>query len=154
MSSPLMHCIYASAATRDLGAPELVKLLQQAREDNERLGVTGMLLYAEGSFFQILEGEEKVIQALYVKIGSDRRHTQMTKIISEPIAERSFDAWTMGFYKVSRQELAGIAGVNDFFGSAGSFADIDEGRAKKLLGAFREGHWRKKLLGARQLAGA
>jgi hypothetical protein len=154
MPTSLVHCIYASAATRPFEAPELAELLQKAREANERLGVTGMLLYAEGSFFQILEGPADVLYPLYQKIDRDQRHAQVTKIIWEPIPQRSFDDWTMGFYKVSRKELEGIAGVNDFFGSARCFADIDAGRAKKLLAAFREGNWRQKLEGARQLAGA
>jgi hypothetical protein len=113
-----------------------------------------MLLHAEGSFFQVLEGPEDVLQALYRRISADKRHTQVTKIIWEPIAERAFDAWTMGFHQVSRVDLAGIAGVNDFFGGATCVADIDEGRAQKVLAAFAEGRWRKKLTGMQQIAGA
>ena len=154
MSSPLFHCIYASAATRPFATAELTALLQRAREANERLGATGMLLHAEGSFFQVLEGPEDVLQALFAKICADQRHAQVTKIIWEPIAERAFDAWTMGFHQVSRQELAGIAGVNDFFGKAQCVVDLDAGRAQKVLAAFAEGRWRKKLTGMRQTAGA
>ncbi len=149
MSSQLIHRIYASAASRDLTTEELAALLQAARENNARLGLTGMLLYAEGSFFQVLEGEAAVVDALYAKIENDRRHEQVTLIIREPIPKRHFDAWTMGFYKVSRKELAGLAGVNDFFGADRAVVSVDAGRARKLLSAFRDGRWRKKLSGAR-----
>jgi hypothetical protein len=154
MSSPLFHCIYASAATRRFTTPELTSLLQQSRENNQRIGATGMLLHSESSFFQVLEGSEDVLQALYAKIALDPRHAQVTRIIWEPIAERTFDAWSMGFHQVSRGDLAGIAGVNDFFGAGQCTADIDEGRAKKVLAAFAEGRWRKKLAGARPMAEA
>jgi hypothetical protein len=148
----LSHCIYASAATHNFEDSDLVRLLQRARENNDHLGVTGMLLHAEGSFFQVLEGDPQVVAAVYAQIGLDKRHEQVTTIISEPIARRSFDTWTMGFSRLSRDDLAEISGVNDFFGEAHCFGKIDPGRANKLLRAFGEGRWRTKLSGDRQPA--
>jgi Sensors of blue-light using FAD len=150
----LIHCIYSSAAAHTVEATDLANLLEKARENNQRLGLTGMLLYAEGSFFQVLEGQAEVVDALYARIESDKRHTQVTKIIREPIPQRFFTEWTMGFSRVSREDLAGISGTNDFFAKGRCFAGLDCGRAKQLLEAFREGHWRRKLSGARQRAGA
>ena len=154
MTSELIQCIYASAASRAFDTEELAELLQAARDTNAKLGLTGMLLHAEGSFFQVLEGQADVVDALYAKIERDQRHEQVTLIIKEPIPRRDFDAWTMGFYRVSREELAGMSGVNDFFGKDRTVLSIDAGRAKKLLAAFREGSWRKKLTGARRTAPA
>jgi Sensors of blue-light using FAD len=148
MNSELIHCIYASAASREFDVGELADLLDAARENNARLGLTGMLLYSEGSFFQVLEGQADVVDALCAKIERDPRHGRMTVIIREPIAKRYFDAWTMGFYRVSREELAGMSGANDFFCKDGSAVPVEAGRAKKLLLAFREGRWRKRLSGA------
>jgi hypothetical protein len=150
----LIHCIYASAASHAFEAPELAELLRKARENNERLGLTGMLLYTEGSFFQVLEGPTEVVEGLYARIELDRRHGHVTRIISEPIPRRAFDDWTMGFSKVSRAELAKIAGTNDFFSTGKSLAEIDGGRAKKLLAAFGEGRWRATLSGSGQTAAA
>ena len=144
----LIHCIYASAATRTFDTPALADLLQKARECNHGLGLTGMLLYTEGSLFQVLDGNPEVVDSLYVRIERDKRHQQVTKIVYEAIPMRSFAEWTMGFTKVSRKELADIAGVNDFFGASRCFVDLDSGRAKKLLTAFRDGRWRKSLSGA------
>jgi hypothetical protein len=154
MTIELIQCIYASAASRDFEAAELAELLEAARANNAKLGLTGMLLYAEGSFFQVLEGQPEVVEALYAKIERDRRHDQVTLVIKEPIPKRYFDAWTMGFYKISREELAGMSGVNDFFGKERTEISVDAGRAKKLLAAFRDGRWRKKLTGARRTAAA
>ena len=154
MTSELIHCVYASAAGRDFETQELSELLEVARENNAKLGLTGMLLYAEGSFFQALEGQADVVDALYAKIERDPRHNQVTLIIREPIPKRNFDDWTMGFYKVSRKELAGMSGVNDFFGKDRTALSVDAGRAKKLLAAFGAGRWRMKFTGARQTAPA
>lgn len=151
MTPHLIQLIYASASGPDLTAEELAVLLEAARVNNARLDLTGMLLYAEGSFFQVLEGPPEVVDALYAKIERDPRHEQVTTIIREPIPKRSFDAWTMGFHKVSNEELASLSGVNDFFGK-GAMVTVDAGRARKLLAAFRDGRWRKKLTGGRQMA--
>lgn len=103
----LIHTIYVSAATHDFGQGELTELLEAARRTNRRRGVTGMLLHAEGTFFQILEGHPLTVDALYERISRDTRHTEVAKIIREPIAHRSFGEWTMGFSRISRRELAG-----------------------------------------------
>jgi hypothetical protein len=148
----LIHCIYASAATRKFDTPELAALLRAAREHNDVAGLTGMLLYTEGSFFQVLEGIPEQVEALYARIERDKRHDQVTKIVSEAIPNRSFEHWTMGFSQVSRKELATISGSNDFFLGSSCFLGLDSGRAKKLLSAFREGRWRKSLSGAQTAA--
>jgi len=144
----LMHCIYASAATRHFETAELTALLHAARLHNDGAGLTGMLLYTEGSFFQVLEGAPEAVDALYAKIERDKRHDHVTRIVTEAIPRRSFAQWTMGFSQVSRKELALISGANDFFAGSSCFLGLDSGRARKLLSAFREGRWRKTLAGA------
>ena len=148
----LMHCIYASAATRNFETAELTALLQAASKHNDGAGLTGMLLYTEGSFFQVLEGVPDAVEALYARIERDKRHDHVTKIVTEAIPSRSFAHWTMGFSQVSRKELALISGANDFFSGSSCFLGLDSGRAKKLLSAFREGRWRKTLAGAQTAA--
>lgn len=151
MTQPLIHLIYASAAAPELTDNKLAVLLEAARLNNARLHLSGMLLYADGSFFQVLEGPPDVVDALYAKIERDPRHEQVTTIIREPIPKRRFEAWTMGFHQVSNQELVSLAGVNDFF-ATDPMITLDSGRARKLLAAFRDGRWRKKLTGDRPLA--
>jgi hypothetical protein len=144
----LMHCIYASAALGHPETVELTALLQAARKHNEAAELTGMLLYTEGSFFQVLEGAPHAVEALYARIELDKRHEKVTKIVAEAIPGRSFADWTMGFSQISRKELALISGSNDFFSGSSCYLGLDSGRAKKLLSAFREGRWRKTLSGA------
>ena len=70
---------------------------------------------------------------------------KIVAIIREPILKRSFGEWTMGFAAVTSADLQDITGLNDFFGEGSSFAQLNAGRAKKLLNAFKEGRWRSKL---------
>jgi hypothetical protein len=104
-----------------------------------------MLLYQNQSFFQVLEGDRSVVEALFEKVALDPRHTRVTKVILEPISERAFASWTMGYPRVSEKELAEIPGLNDFFGRSSSYLELGEGRAKTLLAAFKDGKWRMSL---------
>ena len=61
----LIHIIYVSKETEDFSNDKILKLLDGARSNNTKLDVTGMLLYSEGSFFQILEGEEEIVDQLF-----------------------------------------------------------------------------------------
>ena len=144
----LEHVIYSSVAAQDFEASQLAELLEKARRANEIAGLTGMLLYTEsdGSFFQVVEGESGALDQLLAKLLLDKRHSHVTLIIREPIVERSFEDWTMGFSSVSPDKLRKIPGLNDFFKGGSCFTALDAGRAKKLLDAFAKGRWRAKII--------
>ncbi|MBK0382537.1 BLUF domain-containing protein [Pedobacter sp. SD-b] len=72
-------------------------LLAKAREKNKKLGITGMLLFIEGTFIQYIEGNEKDVKDLYQSIVKDKRLATI-KIISEGKSEkRIFDNWDMAY---------------------------------------------------------
>ena len=143
----LIHCIYASRATAALREADIPLLLDRARRKNLVRGVTGMLLFIEGSFFQVLEGEAAAVDEIYEVIARDPRHDRVTRIIREPIAQRSFGEWSMGFESIQRAQTQRLIGANDFFGSADCLAHVSPGRAKKLLMAFGAGRWRTEHTG-------
>jgi len=140
----LIHCIYASTAAAIFKESDIPALLTQARAGNAPRSVTGMLLYIDGGFFQVLEGESAVVDDLYHHIQRDTRHSRITLIIREPIAARDFSEWTMGFQTLDPLEAGELIGENDFFSSASCVSQMDGGRAKKLLAAFRAGRWRSQ----------
>ena len=52
---------------------ELPKILSVARAHNSEHGITGILCFAYGRYMQVLEGGAKEVNALYLKIGADKR---------------------------------------------------------------------------------
>jgi hypothetical protein len=122
-------------------------LLARARRSNAAQGITGMLLLIDGSFFQVLEGEAAAVDTVYETIVRDSRHDRVTQIIREPIAQRSFGEWSMGYTTVGRDDAERLIGENDFFGGADCLERINPGRAKKLLVAFGAGRWRTEHTG-------
>jgi hypothetical protein len=53
MPATLAHLIYSSTATRPLSQQELQDLHAKVQRNNAAYGITGMLLYANGSFVQV-----------------------------------------------------------------------------------------------------
>ncbi|MEM9615043.1 MAG: BLUF domain-containing protein [Actinomycetota bacterium] len=135
---------YASAATVEFSADDLLELLAKARINNSKLGVTGMLLYHEGSFIQVLEGEQSAVEKLYNHIAKDTRHAETMLLFRGMTTERAFDQWTMGFHQLSRDAGANPPGLNRFLdhGMAGITSEDGEKIRSVLLG-FRDGKWRR-----------
>ncbi|WP_433223910.1 BLUF domain-containing protein [Dactylosporangium sp. CS-047395] len=141
----MAHVAYASAACSPLSGEELSGLLLQARRHNARRGVTGILLYHRQSFFQVLEGNGVRVNELYERICKDPRHTNVVKHIQEPIEQRMFGDWTMGFARMGWGELEESPGVDDFFRHGLPFWQLSEGHARSLLSAFHVDRWRRTL---------
>lgn len=98
-----MICIvYISSAKLGLPYSEIINIVEDSRINNEKNGLTGLLLFNSGNFMQLLEGEESVVDALYRKIEKDRRHTEVKRLLTEPITHRNFSNWTMGFKNIEK----------------------------------------------------
>ena len=143
----LVHLVYASEATTDLGDKAVCELLERARKHNTQAGLTGLLLLVERSFLQVLEGAPDVIALLYRRILVDKRHCHIVKLIEEPIDRRDFQDWSMGLARLSPKELAGVPGVSDFFTNRRSLDGLGAGTARKVLGAFQQGRFRARVGG-------
>lgn len=143
--SELIQMIYSSAAKVAFSRSDLHELLDISRANNQRNNVTGMLLYDQCSFFQVLEGDAADVEALYAVIEQDKRHDNIVTIIKEPIFKRSFGEWTMGYADVSTEDISRVIGMSNFFSEGTTFGGVGPGRAKKLLNAFCEGRWRSRV---------
>ena len=141
----LWQLVYASAATPDFKPSDLDEILRAARRRNPVMGVTGMLLYVDSSFLQVLEGSDDQIDELYELIRADDRHTRTVLLLREPIEERSFADWTMGAVTATVKDLEDAVGTNDFFQHRDPLRDLGETKLKKLLTLFRSGSYRQRL---------
>lgn len=141
----LKQVVYASALSQ-LHQPEVLSdILRESTSHNPSRHITGMLLYINGSFLQVLEGEAEVVEALYKKIAEDPRHTQVVKILELPNVEREFAQWSMGHANLNAGELDQLAGTNDFFSRGHCLTELDRGIVRRVLEEFREGKWRRRI---------
>ncbi len=107
-NNSLIQLIYFSTATRDFSDHELDELLEVARIRNEKLGVTGMLIYAEGTFMQVLEGEYSDVHYVYSSILKDPRNKDNIELSEKVISERTFSDWNMHFTRISAREFSSV----------------------------------------------
>jgi uncharacterized membrane protein (DUF373 family) len=111
----MIRLSYASTTTHDWTPEELLALLTECQTNNTANGITGILLYAHATFFQVLEGDEAVVNKVYEMIKKDKRHKDCTIIETITTTERDFPYWSMGFEKIDASDLHNIEGLNDFF---------------------------------------
>ncbi len=135
----MLSLTYVSSATGLLDVPALVDLLTTVRRRNEELGLTGMLLYSGGNIIQNLEGPADVVDATYAAIERDPRHRGVLLVLREPIEERGFPDWSMGFREVGDSEIQGVDGFSDFMRRPLGEGLGDSTRAAcRLLELFRD----------------
>ncbi len=87
---------------------ELKDILQMSRENNTRNGLTGILLYHQGNFIQVLEGEEVDIKDTYLRILNDTRYKNVLKMIERETLERNFPDWFNGYMNAREQNPVDI----------------------------------------------
>ena len=145
-----LQLIYMSAATRPFSSRELTSLLDRSRKKNSLLGITGMLLYSNGSFLQAIEGETEAVEQLYATIARDERHHRCETLIRTFVDRPNFPEWSMGFVSADFEELRHRPGVSDLLMSPLPELNLraEPTVAHRLLLGFRDGLWRQSLTGA------
>src|SRR6478735_6655344 len=78
--------MYSSQATKPMTITGLEEILEDARTGNQARNVTGVLVYVDGVFFQIIEGDKDIVRKLMANIASDSRH-QSVKVFYEAEVE-------------------------------------------------------------------
>lgn len=105
-----LHAIvYVSSAVWFLTEEELVALLNDAREDNRKHQITGVLLYCDGMFFQYIEGPAEHLDKIYAKIKKSSQHHGIIECHSGSVETRQFSEWYMGFFQPTKNEFLQIS---------------------------------------------
>ena len=89
--------IYISTAIRFMDQAELTELLDQSKKRNTDLGITGILLYADCTFIQALEGDKYAVEKVFESIKKDGRHKNVIELISGEQEKPTFPNWAMAF---------------------------------------------------------
>ncbi|WP_108801877.1 BLUF domain-containing protein [Aquimarina sp. Aq107] len=94
---------YVSTANRLLTNADINELLDFVKVKNNSLNITGILMYSDGNFFQILEGEKTIIKELFKKILLDSMHYDVIKIFDHEMEKPSFSAYNSSFSTINRR---------------------------------------------------
>jgi len=125
---------YVSALELNVSAPNLKEMFSNIKNKNISTNISGVLLYKNENFLQIIEGEEKTVNALFSKIKKDNRHSHIITLIDFPIPQRLFKEYKTSFSIVkSSNEFNALFEYIDWLKHADSSCAI---KAIKVLETF------------------
>ena len=111
----LYNVVYCSRAAAMVDEAEVERILTTARRRNAEYGITGLLVFGQGIFFQWLEGPRDRLSELMGMIRTDRRHDQIILLSEvEEVRERLFPDWEME--RVDGEQIREV--LEDALGSA------------------------------------
>ena len=76
--------------------PALERIVEQSMRHNAEAGITGAMVHDAGRFAQVLEGERRAVEDLYLRIACDPRHHEVVLAGTRQLERRDFSSWTMG----------------------------------------------------------
>jgi len=105
-SLSIHNLVYCSRAVHDMDKDALDQIIATAKHHNPRFGITGLLVYGSGIFFQWLEGPKDNVTSLLKIISADPRHSNVVVLTQEDeIRERLFPNWDMELVEAADIEV-------------------------------------------------
>ncbi len=96
-NTQLVSLSYISNTVVEISFLGNLRLLAHSFLNNQKDNITGLLIYKNKQFAQVIEGEEDAIERVWSKIQRDTRHKDIQLLSKEPIVNRSFTKWSMLF---------------------------------------------------------
>ena len=107
--------VYVSSESFRISDQDLEELLRQSRRNSQAADITGLLLFKDGNFMQLLEGTETAVRTAFEKIKVDHRHRSVRVLMEEETDRREFADWSMGFQKLTNHTLLEVDGCRIVF---------------------------------------
>jgi len=104
VDASLHFLIYVSQSTQGMSSDALEALLKKASAFNHSAGISGCLLYQDGCFMQMLEGQRDALFTLLDKIKADPRHHKVRIVIEAPTRSRVFPGWSMVLHDLEHSQ--------------------------------------------------
>ena len=137
---PLVYVVYVSSARSLMTDAQLAEILEVARRQNVKHGITGILAYWDGNFIQYIEGPAPEIDQLMRNLGDDQRHRGMIVMQRGGGVRRAFPEWSMAFDRKFDSKSDPRSGASGFL--TDGFLTKDPSNmspeAKRLLEEFRQ----------------
>ncbi|WP_109438734.1 MULTISPECIES: BLUF domain-containing protein [Aquimarina] len=92
---------YVSTVNPDISNSDISELMDYVSSHNNAINITGILIYSEGNFFQILEGKEELVKMMFERIKKDSRHYNIIKMLDKEIKKTSFTEYHSSFTVIS-----------------------------------------------------
>ena len=132
----VFQLVYVSEAVEDISYTDILEILQVSRRHNQRDEISGILIFREGRFLQLLEGPEVKVRQALGRVLLDERHFSLRVLTEVHSEKRIFDAWFMAYQDgdISSPSVSHIEEIFDFtvLGSARPSSDLLLARLRSL----------------------
>ena len=120
--APMLYTfVYCSRAAEGVDDAEVGRIVEAAQRRNVSRGITGVLVFGNGVFFQLLEGPAVEVQKLIANLHCDPRHCDVVSLDwSEERRERLYPNWEME--RVEADDIRAV--LNDALLSSEHQADV------------------------------
>ena len=135
----MKRLVYISSSVEKMDQSEIEKLLDKSRKNNKEDNITGILLFHDGNFFQVLEGPEDKVGTCFGRIEKDQRHRGCIVLLSEAVTERLFADWSMAyvpFDRMSAEKQEGFLDLLEFRRTGKIDAMMRDDKIEVFLNAF------------------
>lgn len=95
---PIQRLCYVSQIVdtdANRGAVIARNIAERSAVSNASVGVTGALVFIDGHFIQVLEGQQGPIEQTFERICHDFRHRELKLVDFQTVPERRFAEWGM-----------------------------------------------------------
>lgn len=135
LAAATFQLVYRSQATSPPTPEQLQQLVQRARQANTAAHITGLLLYCDGQYIQVLEGPHEAVQRLFVRINHDPRHQQVVVVSQGHLPVPQFAGWRMAFgFADALEPEAVLAAIGQ--ACARAELNLSSQQLQELLGSF------------------
>ena len=100
----MFRLVYMSKAIGPMDDAALDRIARKAQEKNRALGLTGLLVFVDNTFFQVLEGPQVRVEEVFDRVYQDQRHHRARILQQREVECRRFADWTMGFCRLSNAD--------------------------------------------------
>jgi hypothetical protein len=128
---------YVSTVSSNLNETDIQKILDYSRDWNINHQITGILLFSEGNFFQVLEGEKELVTELFKRIKMDSRHYNLIKIFEKEISQERYKGYKANF--ISLDTRFSENEVNTYFAQIDNLNPAIQTPVRYILKNFSEG---------------
>ena len=106
-SDPDHFCLlFVSTLAAGTPADVVTGITSQARVNNGRSGITGLLVFDGEDFAQLMEGDEQVVRSVSDRMMSDPRHDRMEVVYAQNVSTpRRFPTWRLGYLVLNLMEF-------------------------------------------------
>lgn len=129
---------YVSTASEDVKLDVIKELLDTTAKYNNEHDIRGIMLYGEGNFFQILEGEKKLVEEIFVNIKKDLRHKNIIQVVGKDLEQGAFDGYKAEM--VNESNKCDYELVKEYMEQVEGLDSQTQGVVKRMLEVFIDTH--------------